>query len=122
MSKTILVVDDSVGIRAAITMTLSSAGFEVIEAGDGEAALIELDQRRVHLIISDLNMPGMDGMTLLRRVKAQQATRYLPFIMLTTEDSEQIKREGFEAGARVWLTKPFEPLKLLDDVCKVVQP
>ncbi|BDC82100.1 response regulator [Aeromonas hydrophila] len=122
MSKTILVVDDSVGIRAAITMTLSSAGFEVIEAGDGEAALIELDQRRVHLIISDLNMPGMDGMTLLRRVKAQQSTRYLPFIMLTTEDSEQIKREGFEAGARVWLTKPFEPLKLLDDVCKVVQP
>ncbi|HAT2488562.1 TPA: response regulator [Aeromonas hydrophila] len=122
MSKTILVVDDSVGIRAAITMTLSCAGFEVIEAGDGEAALIELDQRRVHLIISDLNMPGMDGMTLLRRVKAQQSTRYLPFIMLTTEDSEQIKREGFEAGARIWLTKPFEPLKLLDDVCKVVQP
>ncbi|HAU4927756.1 response regulator [Aeromonas hydrophila] len=122
MSKTILVVDDSVGIRAAITMTLSSAGFEVIEAGDGEAALIELDQRRIHLIISDLNMPGMDGMTLLRRVKAQQTTRYLPFIMLTTEDSEQIKREGFEAGARIWLTKPFEPLKLLDDVCKVVQP
>ncbi|EIS3738751.1 response regulator [Aeromonas hydrophila] len=122
MSKTILVVDDSVGIRAAITMTLSSAGFEVIEASDGEAALIELDQRRVHLIISDLNMPGMDGMTLLRRVKAQQTTRYLPFIMLTTEDSEQIKREGFEAGARIWLTKPFEPLKLLDDVCKVVQP
>ncbi|AWA06302.1 response regulator [Aeromonas hydrophila] len=122
MSKTILVVDDSVGIRAAITMTLTSAGFEVIEAGDGEAALIELDQRRVHLIISDLNMPGMDGMTLLRRVKAQQTTRYLPFIMLTTEDSEQIKREGFEAGARIWLTKPFEPLKLLDDVCKVVQP
>ncbi|ABK38066.1 response regulator [Aeromonas hydrophila] len=122
MSKTILVVDDSVGIRAAITMTLTSAGFEVIEAGDGEAALIELDQRRVHLIISDLNMPGMDGMTLLRRVKAQQTTRYLPFIMLTTEDSEQIKREGFEAGARVWLTKPFDPLKLLDDVCKVVQP
>ncbi|OSP50353.1 two-component system response regulator [Aeromonas hydrophila] len=122
MSKTILVVDDSVGIRAAITMTLSSAGFEVIEAGDGEAALIELAQRRVHLIISDLNMPGMDGMTLLRRVKAQQTTRYLPFIMLTTEDSEQIKREGFEAGARIWLTKPFEPLKLLDDVCKVVQP
>ncbi|GAB5992062.1 response regulator [Aeromonas enteropelogenes] len=122
MSKTILVVDDSVGIRTAISMTLSSAGFEVIEAGDGEAALIELDQLRVHLIISDLNMPGMDGMTLLRRVKAQQTTRYLPFIMLTTEDSEQIKREGFEAGARIWLTKPFEPLKLLDDVCKVVQP
>ncbi|MBR7629082.1 MULTISPECIES: response regulator [Aeromonas] len=122
MGKTILVVDDSVGIRAAITMTLSSAGFDVIEADDGEAALIQLEKRRVHLIISDLNMPGMDGMTLLRRVKAQQTTRYLPFIMLTTEDSDQIKREGFEAGARVWLTKPFEPLKLLDNVYKVVQP
>jgi two-component system chemotaxis response regulator CheY len=122
MGKTILVVDDSVGIRAAITMTLSSAGFDVIEADDGEAALIQLEKRRVHLIISDLNMPGMDGMTLLRRVKAQQTTRYLPFIMLTTEDSDQIKREGFEAGARVWLTKPFEPVKLLDNVYKVVQP
>jgi two-component system, chemotaxis family, chemotaxis protein CheY len=122
MGKTILVVDDSVGIRATITMTLSSAGFDVIEADDGEAALIQLEKRRVHLIISDLNMPGMDGMTLLRRVKAQQTTRYLPFIMLTTEDSDQIKREGFEAGARVWLTKPFEPLKLLDNVYKVVQP
>ncbi|MGL5129548.1 MAG: response regulator [Aeromonas popoffii] len=122
MGKTILVVDDSVGIRAAITMTLSSAGFDVIEADDGEAALIQLEKRRVHLIISDLNMPGMDGMTLLRRVKAQQTARYLPFIMLTTEDSDQIKREGFEAGARVWLTKPFEPLKLLDNVYKVVQP
>ncbi|MEN9532119.1 MAG: hypothetical protein RIQ83_1343 [Pseudomonadota bacterium] len=122
MGKTILVVDDSVGIRAAITMTLSSAGFDVIEADDGEAALIQLEKRRIHLIISDLNMPGMDGMTLLRRVKAQQTTRYLPFIMLTTEDSDQIKREGFEAGARVWLTKPFEPLKLLDNVYKVVQP
>ena len=122
MGKTILVVDDSLGIRAAITMTLSSAGFDVIEADDGEAALIQLEKRRVHLIISDLNMPGMDGMTLLRRVKAQQTTRYLPFIMLTTEDSAQIKREGFEAGARVWLTKPFEPLKLLDNVYKVVQP
>jgi two-component system chemotaxis response regulator CheY len=122
MGKTILVVDDSVGIRAAITMTLSSAGFDVIEADDGEAALIQLEKRRVHLIISDLNMPSMDGMTLLRRVKAQQTTRYLPFIMLTTEDSDQIKREGFEAGARVWLTKPFEPLKLLDNVYKVVQP
>lgn len=122
MGKTILVVDDSVGIRAAITMTLSSAGFDVIEADDGEAALIQLEKRRIHLIISDLNMPSMDGMTLLRRVKAQQTTRYLPFIMLTTEDSDQIKREGFEAGARVWLTKPFEPLKLLDNVYKVVQP
>ncbi|MEV3831396.1 response regulator [Aeromonas allosaccharophila] len=122
MTKTILVVDDSASIRATITMTLQSAGFAVIEADDGNAALGQLELQRVHLIISDLNMPGMDGMTLLRQVKKQPATRYLPFIMLTTENSAEIRLEGFNAGARIWLTKPFEPLKLIDDVYKVMQP
>ncbi|WP_203976205.1 response regulator [Aeromonas jandaei] len=122
MTKTILVVEDSASIRATITMTLQSAGFSVIEADDGNAALSRLDDQRVHLIISDLNMPGMDGMTLLRHLKTQATTRYIPFIMLTTENSPEIRQEGFDAGARVWLTKPFEPLKLIDDVYKVVQP
>lgn len=122
MTKTILVVDDSVSIRATITMTLQSAGFAVIEADDGNAALGQLERQRVHLIISDLNMPGMDGMTLLRQVKKQPTTRFLPFIMLTTENSPEIRQEGFDAGARIWLTKPFEPLKLIDDVYKVMQP
>lgn len=122
MTKTILVVDDSASIRATITMTLQSAGFAVIEADDGNAALGQLERQRVHLIISDLNMPGMDGMTLLRQVKKQPVTRYLPFIMLTTENSAEIRLEGFNAGARIWLTKPFEPLKLIDDVYKVMQP
>ncbi|WP_421199127.1 response regulator [Aeromonas enteropelogenes] len=122
MTKTVLVVDDSASIRATITMTLENAGFSVLEADDGHEAIARLEQQRVHLIISDLNMPGMDGMTLLRQVKAQEATRYLPFIMLTTENSPQIRQEGFEAGARIWLTKPFEPLVLLDHIYKVVQP
>ncbi|KXU78470.1 response regulator [Aeromonas enteropelogenes] len=122
MTKTVLVVDDSASIRATITMTLENAGFSVLEADDGHEAMARLEQQRVHLIISDLNMPGMDGMTLLRQVKAQEATRYLPFIMLTTENSPQIRQEGFEAGARIWLTKPFEPLVLLDHIYKVVQP
>ncbi|WP_421191095.1 response regulator [Aeromonas enteropelogenes] len=122
MTKTVLVVDDSASIRATITMTLENAGFSVLEADDGHEAMARLEQQRVHLIISDLNMPGMDGMTLLRQVKAQETTRYLPFIMLTTENSPQIRQEGFEAGARIWLTKPFEPLVLLDHIYKVVQP
>ncbi|MCE9847791.1 response regulator [Aeromonas allosaccharophila] len=122
MTKTILVVEDSASIRTTITMTLQSAGFAVIEADDGNAALGQLERQRVHLIISDLNMPGMDGMTLLRQVKKQPATRYLPFIMLTTENSAEIRLEGFNAGARIWLTKPFEPLKLIDDVYKVMRP
>lgn len=122
MTKTVLVVDDSASIRATITMTLENAGFSVLEADDGHEAMARLEQQRVHLIISDLNMSGMDGMTLLRQVKAQEATRYLPFIMLTTENSPQIRQEGFEAGARIWLTKPFEPLALLDHIYKVVQP
>ncbi|UBH26359.1 response regulator [Aeromonas enteropelogenes] len=122
MTKTVLVVDDSASIRATITMTLENAGFSVLEADDGHEAMARLEQQRVHLIISDLNMPGMDGMTLLRQVKAQETTCYLPFIMLTTENSPQIRQEGFEAGARIWLTKPFEPLVLLDHIYKVVQP
>lgn len=122
MTKTVLVVDDSASIRATITMTLENAGFSVLEADDGHEAMTRLEQQRVHLIISDLNMPSMDGMTLLRQVKAQEATRYLSFIMLTTENSPQIRQEGFEAGARIWLTKPFEPLALLDHIYKVVQP
>ena len=122
MTKPILVVDDSASIRATITMTLQSAGFAVIEADDGNAALGQLERQRVHLIISDLNMPGMDGMTLLRQVKKQPTTRYLPYIMLTTENPPEIRQEGFDAGARIWLTKPVEPLKLIDDVYKVMQP
>lgn len=122
MPKTILVVEDSASIRATIAMTLASAGFSVIEADEGKAALASLQQQRVHLVISDLNMPGMDGMALLRHLKSQPATRYLPFIMLTTENSAAARQQGFEAGARIWLTKPFEPLKLIDDVYKVMQP
>ena len=124
MNKKILIVDDSRVSRMMMRSLLGNQrpNWEIAEAAHGEEALKLAEKTNFDVFSLDLNMPGMDGMTLLRRVKAQQTTRYLPFIMLTTEDSEQIKREGFEAGARVWLTKPFEPLKLLDDVCKVVQP
>jgi len=114
MTKTILVVDDSASIRATITMTLQSAGFSVIEADDGNAALSRLDGQRVHLIISDLNMPGMDGMTLLRHLKVQATTRYIPFIMLTTEDSPEIRQQGFDAPPTAILRGEFTVMTVAD--------
>lgn len=120
--KSILVVDDASSIRFALNALLTEAGFNVVEAEDGQDALAQLSQSRIHLIISDLNMPIMDGLTFLREVKAHPGFRYIPFIMLTTENAPELRQQGAEAGAKVWLTKPFEPQSLLDNLAKVIQP
>ncbi|MGY3922826.1 response regulator [Aeromonas jandaei] len=120
--KSILVVDDASSIRFALNALLTEAGFNVVEAEDGQDALIQLSQHRFHLIISDLNMPIMDGLTFLREVKSHPGFRYIPFIMLTTENAPELRQQGAQAGAKVWLTKPFEPQSLLDNLAKVIQP
>ncbi|OHX10667.1 two-component system response regulator [Chromobacterium sphagni] len=122
MGKSILIVDDAASIRATVSIALKGAGYEVIEACDGNDALSKLNGARVNLIISDVNMPGMDGITLLKRLKEGAATRFLPVIMLTTEGSDDKKMQGKEAGAKAWIVKPFDPLKLLDAVSKLIQP
>ncbi|KUM05106.1 response regulator [Chromobacterium subtsugae] len=122
MGKSILIVDDAASIRATVSIALKGAGYEVIEACDGNDALAKLNGVRVNLIISDVNMPGMDGITLLKRLKEGAATRFLPVIMLTTEGSDDKKMQGKEAGAKAWIVKPFDPLKLLDAVSKLIQP
>ncbi len=120
MARRILVVDDSASVRTVAGIALRQAGYEVIEASNGEEALRQLEGGRVHLIISDLNMPVMDGISLLKGVKSHPTHRFTPVIMLTTESGEQKKEEGRAAGAKAWLVKPFKPEVLLDAVSKLV--
>ncbi|MCJ8314755.1 MAG: response regulator [Saccharospirillaceae bacterium] len=116
MSKTILVVDDSASIRQVVSIALKSANYEVIEACDGKDALTKLDGRKIHLIISDVNMPNMDGITLLKEVKMLPNYKFTPIIMLTTEGSDSKKQQGKAAGAKAWIVKPFKPEQLLQAV------
>ncbi len=122
MSKTILVVDDSASLRMVVTMALTGAGYEVIEAEDGEAALRYLDGRKVHLIISDVHMPNLDGLGLVRAVKQLPRYRFMPIIMLTTEDQANMIEEGMAMGVKAWMLKPFQPSQMLAAVGKLVLP
>ncbi|AVS62979.1 response regulator [Paracidovorax avenae] len=122
MAKTILIVDDSASVRSVVGIALRGAGYDVIEGCDGSDALRRLTGQKVHLIISDVNMPNMDGITFLKSVKAMPAYRFTPVIMLTTESQEAKKREGQLAGAKAWVTKPFQPPTLLSAVEKLVLP
>lgn len=119
MSKTIMVVDDSSSIRQVVSITLKSAGYEVIEACDGKDALAKLTGQKVHLIVSDVNMPNMDGISLVKEVKQHPQYKFTPIMMLTTESGAAKKEEGKQAGARAWLVKPFQPPALLSAVAKL---
>lgn len=120
--KTILIVDDSISIRQVVGMTLKANGFAVIEACDGQDALNKLTGQKINLIISDVNMPNMDGITMLKAVKAMPAYRFTPVIMLTTEGSDQMKEQGKAAGAKAWVVKPFKPEQMLAAVNKLILP
>ena len=122
MAKTILIVDDSASVRQVVGIALKGAGYDVIEGCDGRDALGKLTGQKVHLIISDVNMPNMDGITFVKNVKAMPAYRFTPVIMLTTESQEAKKREGQLAGAKAWVVKPFQPPVLLSAVEKLVLP
>jgi two-component system chemotaxis response regulator CheY len=122
MSKTVMIVDDSASIRQVVSIALRGAGYEVIAGVDGRDALSKLDGQRVHLIISDVNMPNMDGITFVGEVKKLAAYRFTPIIMLTTESQEEKKRQAQLAGAKAWVTKPFQPEQMLAAVSKLVMP
>ncbi|MFZ5511825.1 MAG: response regulator [Pseudomonadota bacterium] len=122
MAKTILVVDDSSSLRQVVSIALKGAGYEVIEACDGRDALAKLAGKKVHLIISDVNMPNMDGIRFVREVKQKAEHRFTPIIMLTTESQEGKKLEGQAAGAKAWVVKPFQPAQMLSAVSKLVMP
>lgn len=122
MAKTILIVDDSASVRQVVSIALKQAGYDVIEAIDGMNALAKLDGRKLHLVISDVNMPRLDGIGFLTQMKANPAYRFTPVIMLTTEAGEAKKQEGRAAGAKAWVVKPFQPEQLLAAVAKLVLP
>lgn len=119
MSKKALTVDDSKTIREMVSFTLSGAGFEIIEAEDGQDALRVLEGQDVNLIITDLNMPNMDGLELMRQLRAQDKFKFTPILMLTTEGDDTKKQQGKDAGATGWIVKPFNPEKLVQVVNKV---
>ncbi len=122
MSKTILIVDDSISIRQVVGLALKSAGFQVIEAVDGKDALTKCNGDKIHLIISDVNMPNMDGITFVTELKKLPAYRFTPVIMLTTEGAEEKKQAGKAAGAKAWVVKPFKAEQMLDAVNKLILP
>ncbi len=122
MPKTILVIDDSASLRQLVRMSLQGAGYDVVEADDGSTALTKLDGRKLHLAVCDVNMPKLDGISFVKQARAKAEYRFLPVIMLTTESQESKKLEGKAAGAKAWITKPFQPSQLLDAVAKLCLP
>jgi two-component system chemotaxis response regulator CheY len=122
MAKTIMIVDDSASMRMVVSIALKGAGYAVLEGRDGNDALARLTGEKVHLIISDVNMPGMDGISFVKAVKLLPAYKFTPIIMLTTESDEARKREGQAAGARAWVVKPFLPEQLLNAVQRLCLP
>lgn len=122
MVKTILVVDDSATIRRAVTEALLSAGHMVVEASDGEEALGMLDGRKIHLIVSDVNMPRMDGLEFAKAAKTLPAYRFVPIVLLTTVVDEAKKIQGRNIGVHAWVVKPFKERVLLDAVAMLLPP
>ena len=120
MSKTILAVDDSASIRQMVAFTLKSSGFEVVEAVDGMDGLEKAKSKTFNLILTDQNMPRMDGLTLVKSLRAMAQYKSTPILMLTTESSDAMKAQGKAAGATGWLVKPFDPQKLIEVVKKVI--
>lgn len=120
MSKTIMTVDDSSSVRQMVNFTLKGAGYSVIEAVDGKDALSKISGSPVHMVITDLNMPNLDGIDLIRKLRAMPACKFIPIVMLTTESQDKRKQEGKAAGATGWIVKPFKPEQLLAVVKKVL--
>jgi len=121
MSRRILVVDDSPTLRRLAANTLRAAGYDVIEAEHGQEGLDRLQQQvsEIHAIVTDLNMPVMDGLTLTEHVRTNPATSAMPVLMVTTESSPEMRKKGRAAGATGWITKPYNPKKLVSSVRRI---
>lgn len=119
MSLKVAIVDDSQTMRDMVSYTLKEAGYQVIEAEDGQIALTMLSTTKPDIVITDLNMPNIDGITLIRQLRARAEYQGVPILMLTTESDAEKKNAGREAGATGWIVKPFNPEKLLSVIQKV---
>lgn len=119
--KRIMTIDDSPSLRQMVALTLENAGYEVVEACDGRDAVAKLGGREYHLFVTDLNMPGMDGIELTRKLRSMPEYRFVPIVLLTTESTQEKKMQGKAAGATGWIVKPFQPADLLATVKKVMR-
>jgi two-component system, chemotaxis family, chemotaxis protein CheY len=122
MPKTIITIDDSMSIRETVKMVLGSAGYRVLAAEDGAKGLALCQSQRADLVLSDLNMPNMDGITLIGHLRQLATYRFTPILMLTTESQDEKKNAGKRAGATGWIVKPFDPTRLLAVVQKICPP
>jgi two-component system, chemotaxis family, chemotaxis protein CheY len=120
MNKYVMIVDDFAGIRRMVSATLKGAGFEVVEAVDGKDALAKLASTPLQMVITGLNMPKLDGMRLVKRIRANPAYKLIPIIMVTAEARDSKKLEGKAAGVTGWIIKPFKPEQLITVVKKVL--
>lgn len=120
MAKKILIIDDSAVFRKVLHLQLKNAGFEVTEATDGVDGFTKATSSDFNLIVCDVNMPNMDGLTFVGKIRGNEKARFIPIIMLTTESQEEKKRKGLEAGAKAWLVKPFSPEQLLNAINKLI--
>jgi len=118
--KTIMTVDDSASVRMMVSFTLGELGVEIVEAVNGDDALAKLEKNPVDMLITDVNMPGLDGISLVRKVRENPSYRFIPIIILTTESEAEKKLEGKAAGATGWIVKPFRPEDLISAVRKVM--
>ncbi|WP_338720823.1 response regulator [Devosia sp. XK-2] len=119
MSKTILTIDDSASIRQMVAMTLSGAGLDVLEAGNGQEGYEVATTNTVHAILTDLNMPVLNGIEFIRKYRQHPSSKGIPIILLTTESDDELKRQAKEAGATGWIVKPFKQDQLLAIIKKV---
>ena len=115
-----MMVDDSPSMRMVVSATLRKAGYQVVEAVDGKDALVQLDRAVVHMVLTDLNMPDMNGFELIRRLRAHPSCRFIPIMVVTAEPQSEVKQAGRAAGATGWIIKPFKPQQLLSAVKKVL--
>jgi two-component system chemotaxis response regulator CheY len=120
MPKLIMTADDSASVRQMVAFTLKQNGYEVIEAVDGQDALQKLGAKKVDMLLTDLNMPKLDGIGLIKGVRAGTLNKFIPIVMLTTESQDSKKAEGKSAGATGWIVKPFKPEQLIAVVKKVL--
>ena len=120
MAKTILAVDDSSSLRQMVAFSLKAAGYQVVEAVDGQDGLDKAKNQVVDLVLTDQNMPRMDGLSLIKLLRGLPAYQKVPILMLTTESSDEMKSKGRAAGANGWLVKPFDPQRLIEVVKKVI--
>lgn len=120
MPKTVLIVDDSLAMRRMIAFTLETYGYQVLQGGTGVEGLQLFDQQPADIIIADLNMPEMDGITFVKNIRERAAGQGIPILMLTTENLNSRVKEGREAGATGWLIKPFKPERLVEVIGRVL--